>query len=82
MCSKVKATVKNFCVAKSATVKNFRVTAAIPVTRFGGKVLAHSANSIVVSKGTLDDGIKYTVTQTRKNQIDHAGMALILRQVF
>ena len=25
------------------------VTAAIPVTRFGGKVLAHSANSIAVA---------------------------------
>ena len=30
-----------------------------PVTRFEGKVLAHSANSIAVSKDTLDDGIKY-----------------------
>ena len=35
------------------------VTAAIPVTRFGGKVLAHSTNSIAVSRGTLDDGFKF-----------------------
>ena len=42
-------------------VKN-AVAAAIPVTRFGGKVLAHSANSIAVSKGTLDDGIKFNLS--------------------
>ena len=35
------------------------MTAAIPVTRFWGKVLAHSANSIAVTKCTLDDGIKF-----------------------
>ena len=35
------------------------MTAAIPVTRFGGKVLAHSANSIAISKGILDDGVKF-----------------------
>ena len=35
------------------------MTAAIPVTRFGGKVFAYNANSIVVSKGTLDNGIKF-----------------------
>ena len=35
------------------------VTAAIPVTPFEEKVFAHSANSIAVSKGTLDDGIKF-----------------------
>ena len=33
-------------------------TAAIPITRFGGKVLVHSANSIAVSKCTFDHGIK------------------------
>ena len=33
--------------------------AAIPVTRFGEKVLVHSANSTLVSKRTLDDGIKF-----------------------
>ena len=35
------------------------MTAAIPVTGFERKVLAHSENSIAVSKGTLDDGIKF-----------------------
>ena len=35
------------------------MTAAIPVTRFGGKVFAYNANSIVVSKSTLDNGIKF-----------------------
>ena len=35
------------------------MTAAIPVTRFRGKVLAHKANSTAISKGTLDDGIKF-----------------------
>ena len=50
---------QNFHVAKSAAVKNFCQTAAIPVTGFGGKILVHSANLIVVSKGTLDDEIKY-----------------------
>ena len=35
------------------------VTAAIPVTRFGEKVLAHSANATAVSKGTRDGGIKF-----------------------
>ena len=34
------------------------MTAAIQVTPFEGKALAHSANSIAVSKGTLNDGIK------------------------
>ena len=37
------------------------MTAAIPVTRFGEKILALSANSITVSKGTLDDGIKFNL---------------------
>ena len=40
-------------------IRTIIVAAAIPVTRFEGKVLAHSANSIAVSKGTLDDGIKF-----------------------
>ena len=35
------------------------VTAAISVTQFEKKVFAHSANLIAVSKGTLDDGIKF-----------------------
>ena len=39
--------------------KIFYVTATIPVSRFGGKVLAHSENSIAILKGTLDDGIKF-----------------------
>ena len=33
-----------------------------------GKILAHSANSITVSKGTLDDGIKFN--SETKNSID------------
>ena len=56
------------------------VTAAIPVTRFGRKVLAHSANSIAVLKGTLDDGIKFN--SKAKNPINYVGMASILREVF
>ena len=31
------------------------VTAAIPVTRFWGEVLAHSANSIALLNGTFND---------------------------
>ena len=67
-CHKAKVKVKNFLVevsysqklscSKISYSKKFRVTAAISVTRFGEKVLAQSANSIAVSKGTLDDGIK------------------------
>ena len=41
------------------SVANLSVTAAIPVMRFGGKVLVHSANSIAVPKGILDDGINF-----------------------
>ena len=44
------------------------MTAAIPVTRFGGKVLAHSANSIAVSKGTLNDGIKFVSNAKKSNR--------------
>ena len=44
------------------------VTAAIPVTRFGGKVLAHSANSIAVSKATLDDEIKFSSSAKKSDQ--------------
>ena len=47
------------------------VTAAIPVTRFGGKVLAHSANSIAVSKALFMIMIESNLIQTRKNSIDH-----------
>ena len=45
-----------------------------------GKVLVHSAKSIAVSKGTLDDGIKFN--SDAKNPIDHVEMGSILRQVF
>ena len=44
------------------------MTAAIPATRFGGKVLAHSANSIAVSKGTLDNGIKFNSDAKKSNR--------------
>ena len=47
---------------------DFLVTAAIPGTRFGGKVLAHSANSIVLSKGTLDDGILFNSDAKKFNR--------------
>ena len=49
------------------TEKN-AVTAAIPVIRFGRKVLAHRANSIVVSKGTLDDGIKFNSSAKKSDR--------------
>ena len=35
------------------------MTATISVTRFGGKALVHSSNSIAISEGTLDNGIKF-----------------------
>ena len=59
----------------------FLVTAAIPVTQFGGKVLAHSANSIAVSKGTLDDIIKFNSDakksdRSRRNGVDTATVFL------
>ena len=74
MCSKANATIKNLRGAKSATVKNFRVTPAIPVTRFGGKVLAHSTNSIVVSIGTLDVGIKLNSKAKKSDRLCRNGV--------
>ena len=60
---------------KTATRCKFRtyshivdVTAAISVVPFGGKVLAHSANSIAVSKGILDDGIKFNSSAKKSDQ--------------
>ena len=45
------------------------VTAAIFVTRFGRKVLAHSANLIVALKALLM--MESNLIQKRKNPIDH-----------
>ena len=42
--------------------------AVIPVIWLGGKVLAHSANSIAVSKGTLDDGIKFNLEAKKSDR--------------
>ena len=49
------------------TEKN-AVTASIPVTRLGGKILAHSANSIIASKSTLDDGIKFNSSAKKSDR--------------
>ena len=53
------------------------MTAAIPVTRFVKKALAQSANSIAVSKGTLDDGMKFNSNAKKfdrscRNRVDTA----------
>ena len=53
------------------------VTTTIPVTRFGGKVLAYSTNSIAVSKVALIDEIKFNSDakksdQSYKNGVDTA----------
>ena len=47
-------------------VKN-AMTATIPVIRFGEKVLSRSENSIAVSKGTLDDKIKFNSSAKKSN---------------
>ena len=44
------------------------VTTAIPVTQFGVKVFARSANSIALSKGTLDDGIKFNSDEKKSHR--------------
>ena len=49
--------------------ENNTVIAAIPVTRIGGKVLAHSANPIAVSKGTLNDRIKFNSSAKKSDRI-------------
>ena len=61
------------------TEKN-AVTAAIPITRFGGKVLAHSANSIAESKSTLVDEIKFNSSVKKSNRSYRN--SVILRQGF
>ena len=62
------------------------MTAAIPVTRFGERVLAQSANPIAVSKFIAVSiallMMESNLIQARKNPIDHIGIASILRQIF
>ena len=50
------------------------LTATIPIARFGGKVFAHWANSIAVSKGTLDDGIKSYSNAKKSDQSCRKGV--------
>ena len=55
-------------------MKKLFATAAIPVTRFGGKVLAHSANSIAVSKVTFNHEIKFNSDAKKSDRLCRNGV--------
>ena len=50
------------------------MTAAILVTRLRENVIGHSGNSIAVSKGIFDDGIKFNSNLKKSDQLCRNGV--------